>query len=64
MRKLLSIAIVVLAVGGVFAASPGAALFRPQPPQTPPDEEPAVEKSEREKILIEMIAVIMLSVAT
>lgn len=63
MRKLLSIAIVVLAVGGVFAASPGAALFRPQPPQTPPDEEPAGEKSEPEKKLIDLKADLMGPVA-
>lgn len=61
MRKFLSIAIVVLAVGGVFAAGPGAFSKRPELPQNPPGREQGGK--EPEKKLIDLKADLMGPVA-
>ncbi len=54
MRKFLSIVVVVLAVGGVFAAGPGATWNRPESPQTPPERQQ--EGAQPEKKLIDLKA--------
>lgn len=50
MRKFLSIAVVVLAVGGVFAARPGVSWSHPESPQTPPER----QAGEPEKKVIDL----------